>query len=65
MSEIEDPNRRGGKPLGRCKDRIKEYRRERGTGRGRGFEQAKRECQHRESLEGARHQRLQIDRLII
>ncbi len=43
MSEIKGPSRRG-RPLGRWKDRLKEYMSEGGANRGRGFEQTKREC---------------------
>ncbi len=41
VSEIEGPNRRR-KPIGRWKDRVKEYMNERGATRGRGLEQARR-----------------------
>ncbi len=68
-SESEGPNRRG-RPLGRCKDRVKEYLGEGGmNGRGR-LEQARRKCWDGERcallpwwlppegtfLEGVRHQ---------
>ncbi len=43
VSEIEGPSRRG-RPLGRWKDRVKEYMSERDdTGKG-GLEKARREC---------------------
>ncbi len=43
LSEIESFNR-GGRTLRRWKDRVQEYMSERGTGRGEGLEQAKREA---------------------
>ncbi len=47
MRDIEGSNR-NSRPLERWKDRVKEYTSERGTGRGGGLEQAKRECLYRE-----------------
>ncbi len=47
VSEIEHPGRRG-RPLGKWKDKIKEYMSERGATRGEGLEQARRECLDRE-----------------
>ncbi len=47
MSETEGHSRRG-RPLGRWKDRVKEYMSERGATRGGGLEQARRECLGRE-----------------
>ncbi len=41
VSEIKCPYRRG-RPLGRWKDRVKEYISERGATRGEGLEQARR-----------------------
>ncbi len=46
MSSAEGTNRRG-RPLGRWKDRVKEYVSERGV-RGNGLEWARRECMDRE-----------------
>ncbi len=43
VSEIEGRSRRG-RPLGRWKDRVKEYKCERDTTRGGGLEQTCREC---------------------
>ncbi len=43
MCKFESLNGRG-RPLGRRKDRGKEYMSDRGTGRGGGLEQARREC---------------------
>ncbi len=42
LSSVEGPNRRG-RPLGRWKDRMKDYVSERGV-RGNGLEWARREC---------------------
>ncbi len=42
MSSVEGTNRRG-RPLGRWKDKMKEYVSERGV-RGNGLEWARREC---------------------
>jgi len=47
VSEIEGPSRRG-RPLGRWKDKVKEYMCERGAGRRGRLEQARRECLDRE-----------------
>ena len=47
MSELEGTGRRG-RPLGRWKDRVKEYLNERGVRGVRGLEQARRECMDRE-----------------
>ncbi len=47
VSESVDPNSRG-RPLGRWRDRVKEYMYERGTTRGGGLDQARRECLDRE-----------------
>ena len=47
VSETEGPRRRG-RPVVRWKDRVKEYMHERVAGRGRGIEQARRECVDRE-----------------
>ncbi len=49
VSEIEGPSKKG-KPLGRWKDRVKEYMSERGATRGGGLEQARRECLDRKRL---------------
>ncbi len=46
LSSVEGPNRRG-RPLGRWKDRVKEYVSEGGM-RGNGLEWARRECMDRE-----------------
>ncbi len=46
LSSVEGTNRRG-RPLGRWKDRVKEYVSERGV-RGSGLEWARRECMDRE-----------------
>ncbi len=43
VSEILGPSSKG-RPLGRQRDRVKEYMCERGTTRRGGFEQARREC---------------------
>ncbi len=43
VSEIKGPNR-SGRPLGRRKDRVKEYMNESGASRGGGLEQARKEC---------------------
>ncbi len=43
VSEIKYPSRRG-RPLGRWKDRVKEYISERDATRGRRHEQTRREC---------------------
>ncbi len=70
VSEIENPSRIG-RPLGRWKDRVMEYMSERGSNRGGGLKQARRECLDRERWrlfcyghplggtfpEGARHHR--------
>lgn len=50
MSNIEGPNKKG-RPLGRGKDRKKEYTSERGTGRRGRLEEAKREHLAREMWE--------------
>ncbi len=47
LIEIEGPGKRG-RPLGRWKDRVKEYMSERSATRGGGLEQARRECLDRE-----------------
>ncbi len=47
VSEIVGSGRRG-RPLERWKDMVKEYMSERGATRGRGLEQARRECLDRE-----------------
>ncbi len=47
MSEIKGLSRRK-RPLGRWKDRVKEYMSERGATRGGGLEQARRKCLDRE-----------------
>ncbi len=47
VSETEDLNGRGN-PLGRWKDMVEEYMCQRGTGRGGGLKQAKKECLDRE-----------------
>ncbi len=47
VSETEGSVRRG-RPLGRWKNRVKEYMSERGATRGEGLEQASRECLGRE-----------------
>ncbi len=47
VSETVGPNR-GERPLGRWRDRVKEYMCERGATRREGFEQAMRECLDRE-----------------
>ncbi len=47
VSEIEGPSRRG-RPLGGWKDRVKEYRSERGATRGGGVEHRRREGLDRE-----------------
>ncbi len=47
MSEIEGGNFRG-RPLGKWRDRVLEYVRERGEGSLRNLEQGRRECQDRE-----------------
>ena len=47
MSELEGANRRG-RPLGRWRDRVKEYMNERGVRGGGGLERARRECMDRE-----------------
>ncbi len=46
LSSVESTNRRG-RPLGRLKDRVKEYVSERGV-RGNGLEWARRECMDKE-----------------
>ena len=43
MSGIEDPKRRG-RPVVRWKDRVNEYTHERIGDRGRGLQQARKEC---------------------
>ncbi len=43
VSEMKGHSRRG-RPLGRWKDRVKEYMSERGASRGEGLEQANRKC---------------------
>ncbi len=47
MSESEGPNSRG-RPLGRWRDRVKEYMYERGATGGGELDQARRECLDRE-----------------
>ncbi len=47
VSEIEGSSRRG-RPLGRWKDRVKEYMCDRGACRGGQIEQARKECLDRE-----------------
>ncbi len=47
MNKIKGPSRKG-RPLGRWKDKGKDYMSERGATRRGGFEQAKRECLDRE-----------------
>ncbi len=47
VSESVGPSSRG-RPLGRWRDRVKEYKCERGATRGGGLDQAKRECLDRE-----------------
>ena len=47
MSEIEGSNQRG-RPLGRWRDKVKEYMCERGDSRGGGLEWARRDCLDRE-----------------
>ncbi len=43
VSERVNPSSRG-RPIGRWKDRVKEYMCERGAAGGRGLDQARREC---------------------
>ncbi len=65
--EIDDPSRRGW-PLGRWKDRVKEYMSERGVTRGEVLEQARREYMSErgvtrgEGLEQARRECLDMER---
>ncbi len=47
VSESMGSNSRG-RPLGRWRDRVKEYMCERGATRGGGLDQARRECLNRE-----------------
>ncbi len=55
VSEIEDPSRRG-RPLRKCKDKVKEDMSERGATRGGGLQQAKIGRGGGSSAMGARHQ---------
>ena len=47
VSDLEGSNQRG-RPLGRWRDRVKEYMCERGDSRGGGLERARRDCLDRE-----------------